>query len=84
MALELGESLLENMLGLNTSTDSDEEIVHMGDCQTSSLGDEFFHSKSEYGVSSGKWCQVRPKVLSGCKIVVWSPLQLVSAKRWYK
>ena len=56
MALELGESLLENMLGLNTSTDSDEEIVHMGDCQTSSLGDEFFHSKSEYGVRSGKCC----------------------------
>ena len=85
MALELGESLLENMLGLNVSTDSDEEEpLHMGDCRTSSLGDEFFHSKSEYGVSSGKWCQVRPKVLGGCKVVVWSPLQLVSAKRWYK
>ena len=70
MALELGESLLENMLGLNTSTDSDEEIVHMGDCQTSSLGDEFFHSKSEYGVSSGKCCQFRPKFLSGCQMMV--------------
>ena len=52
MALEIGESLLENILGLNSTTDSDEEIVHMGDCQASSLGDEFFHSKAEYGVSS--------------------------------
>ena len=55
MALELGESLLENMLGLNSSstTGSDEEVpFHMGDCLTSSLGDEFFHSKSEYGVGS--------------------------------
>ena len=54
MALELGESLLENMLGLNSSTTgSDEEVpFHMGDCLTSSLGDEFFHSKSEYGVGS--------------------------------
>ena len=55
MALELGESILEDVLGLessNSSTGSDEELVHMGDCQTSSLGDEFFHSKSEYGVSS--------------------------------
>ena len=26
------------------------KVAHMGDCQRSSLGDEFFHSKSEYGV----------------------------------
>ena len=26
------------------------KMAHMGDCQRSSLGDEFFHSKSEYGV----------------------------------
>jgi len=58
MALELGESLLENMLGLNVSTDSDEEEpLHMGDCRTSSLGDEFFHSKSEYGVSEYHACK---------------------------
>ena len=74
MALELGESLLENMLGLNVSTDSDEEEpLHMGDCRTSSLGDEFFHSKSEYGVSSGKWCQLRPKFLS---LLVTNPCSL--------
>jgi len=59
MALELGESLLENLLGLNSSTrDSDEEApVHLGDCRTSSLGDEFFHSKSEYGVSEYHVCK---------------------------
>ena len=57
MALELGESFLEDVLGLessNSSTGSDDEVVHMGDCQSSSLGDEFFHSKSEYGVISSK------------------------------
>ena len=75
MALELGESFLENMIGLddsNSSTDkvmnmimviimiiiimiiiqnnNNGKVAHMGDCQRSSLGDEFFHSKSEYGV----------------------------------
>merc|ERR1712130_986576 len=57
MAIELGESLLEDMLGVNSSSDSDEEIVHMGDCRASSLGDEFFHSKSEYGVSEYHACK---------------------------
>ena len=51
MALELGESVLEDLLGVGDSNSTEgEDVVHMGDCLKSSLGDEFFHSKEEFGV----------------------------------
>ena len=51
MALELGESVLEDLLGVGDSNSTEgDDVVHMGDCLKSSLGDEFFHSKEEFGV----------------------------------
>ena len=51
MALELGESVLEDLLGVEDSNSTEgDDVVHMGDCLKSSLGDEFFHSKEEFGV----------------------------------
>ena len=53
MALELGESVLEDLLGVEDSNSTEgDDVVHMGDCLKSSLGDEFFHSKEEFGVST--------------------------------
>ena len=51
MALELGERVLEDLLGVEDSNSTEgDDVVHMGDCLKSSLGDEFFHSKEEFGV----------------------------------
>ena len=51
MALELGESVLEDLLGVEDSNSTEgDDVVHMGDCLKSSLGDEFFHSEEEFGV----------------------------------
>ena len=53
MALELGESVLEDLLGVEDSNSTEaDDVVHMGDCLKSSLGDEFFHAKEEFGVST--------------------------------
>jgi len=58
MALELGESVLEDLLGVEDSNSTEgDDVVHMGDCLKSSLGDEFFHSKEEFGVSEYHVCK---------------------------
>ena len=69
MALELGESLLENWLGINdtetsssslgsgSSSGSSESGPHFGDCSGPGPGDEWWHERAEFGVSEMSVCK---------------------------
>ena len=63
MALELGESLLENWLAINdtetsgSSLGSLESGPHFGDCSGPGPGDEWWHEQGEFGISEMSVCK---------------------------
>jgi len=59
MALELGESLLEDWLGINDTSGSSSEGSgsRFGSCSGPGPGDEWWHERAEFGVSEMSVCK---------------------------
>jgi len=72
MAVEIGESILENILGLDNDTESQSDLTTFPDCDGFSTGDEFMHEQWEYGISE----------LSGCKRILYATVGSSNERVW--